>query len=214
LTHALVITSFTFILCGNSTEAMANLKEATVLADETGAVFWKAIGMASQGCAFALTGQIPSAVTMISSGLDAFRSTGSTLYTPWYLTSLAAAYAELGQFDDASHCIGEAVLTVQTTKERWCEAEIHRIAGEIALRTAKPDVAKARTAFARALTIARSQRAKSWELRAATSLARVMRDNGERDNGRELLEPVYGSFTDRLVTRDLREANALLDELR
>jgi class 3 adenylate cyclase/predicted ATPase len=214
LTHALVITSFTFILCGNSTEAMANLKEATVLADETGAVFWKAIGMANQGCAFALTGQIPSAVTMISSGLDAFRSTGSTLYTPWYLTSLAAAYAELGQFDDASHCIGEAVLTVQTTKERWCEAEIHRIAGEIALRTAKPDVAKARTAFARALTIARSQRAKSWELRAATSLARVMRDNGERDNGRELLEPVYGSFTDRLVTRDLREANALLDELR
>jgi class 3 adenylate cyclase/predicted ATPase len=214
LTHALVITSFTFILCGNSTEAMANLNEATVLADETGAVFWKAIGMANQGCALALTGQMPSAITMISSGLDAFRSTGSTLYTPWYLTSLAAAYAELGQFDDASHCIDEAVLTVQTTKEKWCEAEIHRIAGEIALRLAKPDVAKAGTAFARALTIARSQRAKSWELRAATSLARVLRDHGERDNGRELLEPVYGSFTERFATRDLREANALLDELR
>jgi class 3 adenylate cyclase/predicted ATPase len=214
LTHALVITSFTFILCGNSAEAMANLKEATALADVTGAVFWKAIGMANQGCALALTGQMPSAVRMISSGLDAFRSTGSTLYTPWYLTSLAAAYAELGQLDDASHCIDEAVLTVQTTKEKWCEAEIHRIAGEIALRMAKPDVAKARTAFARALTIARSQRAKSWELRAATSLARVLRDHGERDNGRKLLEPVYRSFTERFATRDLREATALLDELR
>ena len=82
------------------------------------------------------------------------------------------------------------------------------------MRLAKPDVAKAGTAFARALTIARSQRAKSWELRAATSLARVLRDHGERDNGRELLEPVYGSFTERFATRDLREANALLDELR
>jgi predicted ATPase len=213
LTHALVITSLTFILCGNSVEVSANLKEAAALADEKGALFWKAIGVANQGCVLALTGQISSAVEMISHGLDAFRSTGSTLFTPWYLTSLAAAHAELGQFDNASSCIDEAVLTVRTTKEKWCEAEIYRIAGEIALRSPQHDAAKAEVAFERALAIARAQRAKSWELRAATSVARLWRDQGKRDKGRELLAPIYHWFREGFGTRDLQQAKELLDEL-
>ena len=70
---------------------------------------------------------------MITSGIDAMRSTGATCALPLYLSYLAKAYAELGQFDDAWRCIGEAMTAVETTKERWCEAEVHRIAGEIAL---------------------------------------------------------------------------------
>jgi predicted ATPase len=126
---------------------------------------------------------------------------------------LAKAHAELGQFDDAWRCIGESLTAVETTKERWCEAEINRVAGEIARKAPEPDTAKAEAYFERALSIARQQHAKSWELRAAMSLARLWRDQGKRDEARELLAPVYGWFTEGFDTLDLKEAKALLDEL-
>ena len=122
-------------------------------------------------------------------------------------------YAKLGQFDDARRCIDEAMTAVETTKEKWCEADIHRIAGEIALMSPKLDAAKAETYFERALTIARQQQAKSWELRAATSMARLWRDQGKRDAARNLLAPVYGWFTEGFDTLDLKDAKTLLDEL-
>ena len=135
------------------------------------------------------------------------------MYDAVVLSHLASAYAELGQFDDAWRCIGEAMTAVETTKERWCEAEIHRIAGEIALKSPEPDVAKAEAYFERAIAIARAQQAKSWELRAAMSLARLWRDQGKRDAARDLLAPVYDWFTEGFDTLDLKEAKALLDEL-
>ncbi|HLZ03769.1 MAG TPA: adenylate/guanylate cyclase domain-containing protein [Bradyrhizobium sp.] len=213
LNHALIVTSFAFIFCGNSAAARANIEEVEALADEKGSQFWKAIGMANQGCALALTGQTSRAVKMITSGLAAFRSTGSTLFTPWYLSNLAKAHAELGQFDDAWRCLDEALLTVRTTKERWCEAEIHRVAGEVALLSPQPDVSRAEAAFERALSTARTQQEKSWELRAATSMARLWRDQGKGREARELLRPIRDWFTEGFSTRDLQVAKALLDEL-
>ena len=130
-----------------------------------------------------------------------------------HLSYLARAYAELGQFDDARRCIGEAMTAVETTKEKWCEAEVYRIAGEIALKSPEPDAAKAEAYFERALSVARQQQAKSWELRAAMSLARLWRDQGKVQQARELLAPVYGWFTEGFDTRDLKEAKALLEEL-
>ena len=97
--------------------------------------------------------------------------------------------------------------------ETWNEADIHRTAGEIALMSSKPDAAKAQAHFERALEVARAQQARSWELRAATSLARLWRDQGRRAEARDLLAPVYGWFTEGFETRDLREAKALLEEL-
>ena len=132
---------------------------------------------------------------------------------PLHLSYLASAYAELGQFDDAWRCIGEAMTLMETTKERWCEAEVNRIAGEIALKSPEPDAAKAEAYFERALAVARQQQAKSWELRAAMSLARLWRDQGKVQQARELLAPVYGWFTEGFDTRDLKEAKALLEEL-
>ena len=126
---------------------------------------------------------------------------------------LARAHAELGQFDEAWRCIGEAMTAAETTKEKWCEAEVHRVAGEIALKSPEPDAAKARAYFQRALLVARDQQAKSWELRAATSLARLWRDQGKRQEARELLAPIYGWFTEGFDTLDLKKAKALLDEL-
>jgi predicted ATPase len=101
---------------------------------------------------------------------------------------------------------------VETTEERWCEADIHRIAGEIALLSPEPDAAKAQAYFERSLSIARQQQAKSWELRAAMSLARLWRSQGKMQQARELLAPVYGWFTEGFDTLDLKEAKALLEE--
>ena len=210
---ALYVTGLTHILCGNYAAANAQSDEVVPLADEKGSTMWKAYGMLNQGWVFSLTEKALDAVQTITSGLTALRSTGSTLWIPSCLAHLAPAYAELGQFDDASRCISEAMTLVETTKETWFEAEVHRIAGEIALKSPKPDAAKAETYFERALTVARQQQAKSWELRAAMSLARLWRDQGKVQQARELLAPVYGWFTEGFDTRDLKEAKALLEEI-
>ena len=101
---------------------------------------------------------------------------------------------------------------METTKEKWWEAEVNRVAGEIAL-TRQADAAKAEAYFERALAVARQQQAKSWELRASMSLARLWRDQGKVQQARELLAPVYGWFTEGFDTRDLKEAKGLLEEL-
>jgi len=105
------------------------------------------------------------------------------------------------------------MAAVKTTGERWCEAEVYRIAGEIALKSPEPGETKAEAFFERALSVARQQQAKSWELRASMSLARLWRDRGKPQQARELLAPVYGWFTEGFDTRDLKEAKALLDTL-
>jgi predicted ATPase len=184
------------------------------LADVKGySLFWKARGMMNRGCVFALTGRDLDAVQMITAGITARRSTGATLNVPLSVSYLAKAYADLGKFDDAWRCIGEALTAIETTKEKWCEADTHRIAGEIALMLPEPDAAKAEAYFERALSVSRQQQAKSWELRAAMSLARLWRDQGKVQQARELLAPVYGWFTEGFDTRDLKEAKALLEEL-
>jgi predicted ATPase len=150
---------------------------------------------------------------MIGSAITALRSTGATLWTPFHLSYLARAYAELNQFDDAWRYIGEARTAVETTQERWFEAEVHRMAGEIARKSPGADGARAEAYFERALAVARQQQAKSWELRAAMSMAQLWRDQGKRNEARDLLTPVYSWFTEGFDTRDLKESKALLDEL-
>ena len=169
--------------------------------------------MRAQGQLLALTRKAADAVQTITSALTAWRSTGSTAFVPLYLSYLASAYAELCQFNDAWRCISEAMTAVETTKESWWEAEINRIAGEIALKSPEQDAAKAEGYFERALAVARQQQAKSWELRAAMSLARLWRDQGKVQQAHELLAPVYGWFSEGFETRDLKEAKALLNEL-
>jgi predicted ATPase len=213
LMHALFFTAWTHSHCGNHLIAKAQLDELVALAREKGSLFWKTLGMLNQSCALALTGRTADAAQMIASGIKAFRSTGGTLWAPLWVSYLARAYAGIGQFDDAWRCIDEATNTVQTTKEKWCEAEVHRTAGEIALKSPHPDFAKAEAYFERALAVACEQRAKSWELRAATSMARIWRDQGKRQQARDLLAPIYGWFTEGFDTLDLRESKTLLDEL-
>ena len=213
LMYVLNFSAWTHIHCGNYATTNALVDEFSALKDQTGSVFWGAWGMMQRGCLLALTGKASDAVQTITCGVTAMRSTGTTMWMPFWLSYLARANAEIGQPDDARRCIGEAMAAVETAKERWCEAEVNRIAGEIALLSPEPDVAKAEAYFERALAVAREQQAKSWELRAAMSMARLWRDQGNRDEARDLLAPVYGWFTEGFDTLDLKEAKALLDAL-
>ena len=128
-------TMFAHIPCGSYTAAKAALEEVVALADEKGASFWKALGMMNQACVLTLTGKASDAIQMFTSGVAEYRSTGATIWRPLHLSFLASAYAELGQFDDAWRWVGEAMRAVETTKERWYEAELNRTAGEIALKS-------------------------------------------------------------------------------
>jgi predicted ATPase len=213
LMFALHHASLTHVQFGNYAAASADAVELAALADEKDALLWKSLGISVQGWLLALTGKASDAIQAITTGVTALQSTEATIWMPLSLTYLTRAYAELGQFDDAWRSIGEAVMMVETTKERWCEAEVNRVAGGIALMSPEHDAAKAERYFERALGVARAQQAKSWELRAAMSMARLWRDQGKRKEARNLLAPVYGWFTEGFDTLDLKEAKVLLDEL-
>src|SRR5271165_6290376 len=213
LLYALGFARMSYTLWGNHAAAAAHAQELIALAEEKRSPVWRARGMTNQGSVLALTGRALSAIEMLSSGIAALRTTGATTNMPIYLTHLARAHAELGQFEQAWRCIGEAMAAAETTKEKWGEAEIHRTAGELTLLSPEPDAAKAQAHFERAIAIAREQQAKSWELRTATSMARLWRCQGKRQQARDLLAPIYGWFTEGFDTIDLKQAKALLDEL-
>ena len=132
---------------------------------------------------------------------------------PYYSSCLAMSYAELGHFDDARCLIRKAIRTIEETKEKWFEAEIYRMAGEIELKSPNLGGEKPEGYFTRALSIARAQQAKSFELRAAMSMARLWSDQAKRDEARTLLTPTYGWFTEGFDTLDLKAAKVLLDGL-
>ena len=213
LMFALHHSSLTQIQFGHYAAANADADELTVLAEEKDASLWKASGLLWRGCLLTMTGKASDAIPAITAGLAALRSTGSTMWMPLLLTYLARAHAELGQCDDALRFIREAMTMVETTRERWCESEVNRVAGEILLKSPRPDLAKAEGYLDRALTVARTQQARSLELRAAMSMARLWRDQGKPQQARELLAPVYDWFTEGFETLDLKEAKALLNSL-
>ena len=213
LMYALSNATWSEIYCGNYGAAADLVQELLPLAREKGAAYWTAFGLINQGCLWALTGRVSNGVETLTSGIAAWRSTGANLWMPFFLSRLAHAYAEVGNFEEASRCIGQAIDAVEQTNERWCEADIRRIAGEITLLAAERNALKAEAHFDHAIAVARQQQAKSWELRATMSLARLWRDQGKVQQARELLAPVYGWFTEGFDTRDLKEAKALLEEL-
>jgi predicted ATPase len=213
LMYAQFHTSLTNILCAKYAAANTQSNEVVRLADEKGAALWKALATMQKGSVFALSEKVSEGIQMITSGITAYRSTGSRVYLPIFWSHLSSAYAQLGQFDDAWRCIGEAMTAVETTKERWYEAEINRIRGEVALKLPQLGPSQAEAYFERALTVARAQQAKSWELRAAMSMARLWRGRAKRNEARDLLAPVYSGFTEGFDTYDLREAKALVHEL-
>ncbi len=210
---ALSVSAWTHTLCRDYAVAGVLANELRALADEKGGAYWKLMGALSQGAVFAFTGKPTEAIQTLPNALAALRSSGAVAYIPSFLISLAVAYADLKRFDDAWRSTVEAFAAVEATKERLFEAEINRLAGEIALKSPGSETVKAESYFSRALDVSTRQHAKSDELRAAMSLARLWRDQGKLQQAGELLAPVYGWFTEGFDTRDLKEAKALLEEL-
>jgi predicted ATPase len=172
---------------------------------------WFGHATVCRGVALVGLGQQAEGIAQIQTGLAAWHETGARSLDTQWLGFLAEAHLQAGKFDDALSTLDRATETAAATGECHYQAELHRLRGVVLAETGES--AEAASWFQRAIDTARGQEAKSLELRAATSLARLWRDQGKRAQARDLLAPVYGWFTEGLDTADLRDAKALLDEL-
>jgi predicted ATPase len=186
---------------------------AMSLAKEQGFPFWMAIGSIMRGWALAQQGQVRDGVEQLTQGLSAFRATGAEHLRPYWLALLAETHGTLGEPEAGLTVLTEALALVDTTGARWCESELYRLKGALLLQQASDNQTEAETCFHHALDIARSQQAKSFELRTATSLARLWHQQGKRQEAHNLLAPVYEWFTEGFDTADLKDAKALLEVL-
>ena len=170
-----------------------------------------AAGHIMRGWCMGAVGQAEEGIPLLLQGIAIRRAAGTNLLLPFFLTTLAQVYGMAARPKEGLDCLVEAAKIVETTQDRWAEAEMHRMRGTLLL--SMHEHAAAERSYRHALAVARRQTAKFWELRAALDLARLWRDQGKRDEARELLAPVYGWFTEGFDTLDLKEAKALLDEL-
>jgi predicted ATPase len=188
--------------------------DATInLTTEQGFPQLKAIGSLLHGWALAQQGQAKEGIEQLHQGLRAYRATGAVVFQPYFLALLAEVYGTTGEPEAGLTVLAEALTLTDTTGQRWYESEIYRLKGELLLQHSSDNQAEAEACFHKALDIARNQQAKSWELRAATSLARLWQSQGKRQEAYDLLAPVYGWFTEGFDTADLKEAKTLLDAL-
>jgi TOMM system kinase/cyclase fusion protein len=200
-------------------ETQERANAATAFSTEQGFPYWSPQGMILQGWALAEQGRLAEGMAQMRQGLDDLRTTGTEVTRAYSLGLLADAHRKVGQVQEGLALVAEALALVDKTGERWPEAELLRLQGELLLTAVaevgvKPDLPdQVETCFRRALDVARRQQAKSWELRAGMSLSRLWRQQGKRAEARELLAPVYGWFTEGFDTADLQEAKALLQEL-
>jgi predicted ATPase len=194
---------------------------AIALGTEQGFALFRAGGTIMQGWALAQRyaepvagqGQVEEGMAQMQQGLAAWRATGAEVLRPYGLALLAETYAKVGQREAGLTLLAEALAVAHDTGERRWEAELYRLKGELLLACAAEHQAEAETCFHRALDVARRQEAKSLELRAAMSLARLWQQQGKRAEAHALLAPIYDWFTEGLDTADLQEANMLLGEL-
>jgi predicted ATPase len=175
--------------------------------------FFRAHAMVLRGWALVGQGKGEEGIAQLREGLVAYRATGADLECSHWLALLAEAHRDTGQPEEGLRAIAEALDHVAQTGIVYYEPELHRLEAEPRLRLDTPDAQRAEASFLRALKTARKQQAKSLELRAATSLARLWGEQGRRAEARNLLAPVYGWFTEGFDTADLKEAQALLHQL-
>jgi predicted ATPase len=183
------------------------------ISTENGFPYRVGIGSMLLGWAMIARGAGEAEIARIEEVLAAFQTTGAKLCSAWWLGLLAEAYGERAWIEAGRAVVVEALRAVDDTGEHFYEAELYRFRGEFLLHLSSDNQREAETCFQHAIRIAQSQQAKSWELRAATSLARLWQQQGKRQEARQLLGDVYGWFTEGFDTADLRDAKALLDAL-
>jgi predicted ATPase len=180
---------------------------------DRGLPFWLAYGTFALGYARARAGEPEAGQTNMHQGMAMCRNQGICAQVPLFMARQAEIETEMGYVDAAMAMVDDAIAASDRTSHHSFDAELHRARGDTLLLVKSPDRDAAQAAYMRAIDIARCQHTKTFELRAAMSMARLWRDQGKRDEARELLAPVYGWFSEGFDTRDLKEAKVLLEEL-
>jgi predicted ATPase len=185
--------------------------DLVAVATDQGFPFYRATAAIFRGWVKAKNANVTEGLSLLGAGSSAYSATGAAAWMPLYIALLAGACEIAGQIEEGAARLDQALQLVERTGERWFTAELDRQRGRLLLRQGNPEAAE--ELYCKALSIAREQEAKLWELRAAASLAQLWRGQGRRAAARDLLAPVYTWFTEGFATPDLKEAKALLDEL-
>ena len=213
LAFALVYGTLLRICRSESERALEMAEESCKLAAAHGFQYWGALGSTYRGMLHSALGRTEEGIAETLQGVDSYRSTGSALGAAGVMVGLVLSYLRAGLTDDATRVATQALAALEQSGARLSESELYRLRGEVLLRDASPVETEARTCFEKAISIARAQKAKSWELRAITSLARLLNKQGHRDEARTMLAEIYNWFTEGFDTADLKDAKALLDSL-
>jgi predicted ATPase len=194
-------------------EAGARIDRALAFATEHGYPFWVAMVIEQEGWLLAQQGRKEQAIARLEEGLARMQAVGTQATSAYAMGLLGEILASRGRAADGLRLLDEALGKVNRSQERWCDAELLRLRGVALLATEPSDRAAAALAFEQAIDRSREQAARSWELRSASSLARLWAEQGERQRALDLLAPVYNWFTEGFDTADLKDARALLAEL-
>jgi tetratricopeptide (TPR) repeat protein len=200
--------------CGQGRLALEHIERALTIATEQGFQFRRAWNLILMGWIVGEQGQIPDGIEIMSHGLDDYRTTGAQVSTPWFLALFSEMHGRAEQVDHGLVLMAQAIAMMSETGQRFYHAELHRLRGGLLLIQSSDNDNEAEVCFHQAIDIAQNQQAKSLELRAATSLARLWQAQGKRQAAYEVLAPVYGWYTEGFDTADLKDAKALLDALR
>ena len=199
--------------CGDGPTAQQKAEALIELTTDQEFSLWLALGQSCRGWVLARQGRIEEGIHQMRQGLGTFRRTGARILQTSLLAQLAEGYSHGGQAAAGLGVLGEAFEEIAQTDEREYEAELYRLKGELLLQQPHDQQSEAEGCFQQAIDVARRQQAKSWELRASTSLARLWQQQGKTVEARDLLAPVYDWFTEGFDTVDLKDAKALLEEL-
>jgi predicted ATPase len=195
--------------------AQERAEQVVILSTAQGFPFWLGHGTVLRGWALTAQGHSAEGMAQIRQGIATWRATGAEITRPYALALLAEACGNAGRADEGLSLLAEALTLAHQHGERYYEAELYRLRGALLLAQehAGARMSEMEASFLQAIDLARQQQARSWELRAATSLARLWQQQGKRVEARALLAPIYGWFTEGFDTADLQEAKALLEEL-
>ena len=211
LTFSLSLGAVLLSLVGDDLALDERTAQLVAVATEQGFPVYGAVGTVHRGWVMVGNGDVAEGVALLRSGSAAYRATGTEMWTTHFLALQAKACEIAGKIEEGLTLLDDALQDLDRTGMRWLAAELNRHKGGLLLQQGHPEAAE--ELYRKALGIAQEQDAKLWELRAATSLARLRHDEGRHAEGRDLLAPVYGWFTEGFDTPDLKEAKALLDEL-
>ena len=213
LAYALTLTGFLHQFRREAQPVLEMAEEVIALSNEQGFSFWLAEGIFLRGWALTAQGEEEKGIAQILQGLADWRATGARAYGTQFLAILAEVYGIRGQINEGMNLLTEALATAENSGERYFEAELYRLRGELLFLQDISKAGEAEPSFRTAIDVARAQSAKFWELRATMSLVRLLRDTGRRDEARTMLAEIYGWFTEGFDTADLKDAKALLDGL-